>query len=93
MPKEKKPDITVTDEKMVDITEELDDDGERLKTPRWAAAYLGLSVRSIYRMIEEESIPYIRIGRAIRLRKSELDDWLMLIGLAPGEAYRNRQLR
>ena len=38
-----------------------------------AAAYLGLSDRQIYHMVEAKNLPVTRIGKRLFFRRSELD--------------------
>ena len=59
--------------------------------PRGAAAYLGVHVSSVYRMVQRGEIPYTRTGRAqgIRFSTAELDEWLQLRGVSVREAVRS----
>ena len=41
-----------------------------------AAEYLGLSQRTIWGWIYERRVPSIRLGRAVRLRTSDLDKFI-----------------
>lgn len=38
-----------------------------------AAKYCGLKRKSVYDMVQNDTIPYIRKGRCLYFRKSELD--------------------
>ena len=40
------------------------------------AEYLRVNPQTVYRKAKGGDLPVLRIGRAIRFRKSELDDWL-----------------
>ena len=40
------------------------------------AEYLRVNPQTVYRKAKGGEMPALRIGRAIRFRKSELDDWL-----------------
>lgn len=40
------------------------------------ARYLGIKPSSIYSMVEEKKVPHYRIGRQIRFKKSEIDEWM-----------------
>jgi excisionase family DNA binding protein len=40
------------------------------------AEYLRMSEAKIYRLVREQRIPVVRIGKAWRFRKDLLDDWL-----------------
>jgi excisionase family DNA binding protein len=44
-----------------------------IKGAAGAAAYLGLSARSVYHMTENGQLPVIRKGRTLFFRKSDLD--------------------
>lgn len=51
---------------------------EALMTVRSTAAYLGLSESKIYHMISERKIPYVKIGATVRLRRRDLDRFVLL---------------
>ena len=62
---------------------ELKKDINRLKNNTWftipeASQYLGISVRTLYRLIEKNKIPYKQIPgtNKIRFKKRHLDIWL-----------------
>lgn len=40
------------------------------------AVYLRVNPQTVYRKAKAGEMPALRIGRAIRFRKSELDEWL-----------------
>lgn len=40
------------------------------------AEYLRVNPQTVYRRAKAGQLPAVRIGRAIRFRKSELDDWM-----------------
>jgi excisionase family DNA binding protein len=40
------------------------------------AGYLQLAEQTIYRMVCEKRIPHIHVGRTVRFRKNELDEWM-----------------
>ncbi|MGH9188529.1 MAG: helix-turn-helix domain-containing protein [Acidimicrobiales bacterium] len=41
-----------------------------------AARRLGVTVRTLYRLINEAELPAYRIGRVIRLKESEVDQFI-----------------
>lgn len=43
-----------------------------------AAAYLGVTSRTleVWRCTKRQAIPYIKVGRLVKYRKTELDQWL-----------------
>lgn len=41
-----------------------------------AADFLGLSKSTIYSWVATKRLPFHRLGRALRFRKSELEAWL-----------------
>ena len=47
-----------------------------LFTPKQLAEYLQLSPRTVYRMLERNELPGVRVGGQWRFRKSEVDCWL-----------------
>ncbi len=44
-----------------------------IKGAEAAAKYLGLKRKTVYDMVRDATIPYIRKGRCLYFRKSELD--------------------
>lgn len=58
--------------------------------PEWmttheAAAYLGVTTRTLYRQIDEDRIPAYRFGRVIRLQKPDLDAFIAASRIQPGD--------
>lgn len=51
-------------------------DLEKLISIPQAAAILQISTRGLYRRVEEQTIPHLRIGGLIRFRPRDLDRWL-----------------
>jgi excisionase family DNA binding protein len=50
---------------------------EPLWTVREAAAFLRLTATSLYRLVEDNQIPYIRVSeRRLRFRRADLENWL-----------------
>lgn len=47
-----------------------------LLTIEEAAAYLNTTVRHLRRLKAEERIPYTLVGKFLRFRRSELDEWI-----------------
>ncbi|MBM4350276.1 MAG: helix-turn-helix domain-containing protein [Deltaproteobacteria bacterium] len=45
-------------------------------TPREAAEYLSIHVRTIYRLAKNRDIPCRKIGGSWRFKKDALDEWL-----------------
>ncbi len=59
-------------------------DGDWLSTKE-AAAALGLTPRTLYRLIDEGQLPAYRFGRVIRLKQTEIDDFVGRSKITPGE--------
>lgn len=49
---------------------------EQLLTPYQLSAGWGKSLPWIYKGIREGKIPFVRIGRSVRFKPSELETWL-----------------
>jgi len=51
---------------------------DHLLTPPEAAAYIGVSENtlSVWRCVGRYAIPFIKVGRLVRYRASDLDAWL-----------------
>ena len=45
-------------------------------TPREAADYLSVHVRTIYRLVKNGAIPGRKVGGSWRFKKDALDEWL-----------------
>ena len=61
-------------------TSEANDLPDGLMDVPQVAEYLRVSKTSVYKLIERQKIPAIRIGRLLRVRKDELDETLRAIG-------------
>jgi excisionase family DNA binding protein len=49
-----------------------------------AAARLGVTVRTLYRLIDESQLPAYKFGRVIRLQESEVDAFIKDSRISPG---------
>lgn len=49
-----------------------------------AAEVLGLRTRTLYRLIDEGQLPAFRFGRVIRLRRSDVEEFIERCRIAPG---------
>jgi excisionase family DNA binding protein len=49
---------------------------KEIMTPREAAEYLSVHVRTIYRLAKNREIPGRKVGGSWRFKKDALDDWL-----------------
>ncbi len=41
-----------------------------------AAEYLGLTVGTMYQWRSQHKVPYIKVGRKVKFKKDQLDQWL-----------------
>lgn len=51
---------------------------------REAAERLGVTLRTLYRFIDEGLVPAYRFGRVIRLKEDEVDDFIEASRIKPG---------
>ena len=51
---------------------------KEILTPREAAEYLSIHVRTIYRLVKNREIPGRKVGGSWRFKKGALDEWLSL---------------
>jgi excisionase family DNA binding protein len=51
---------------------------KEILTPREAAEYLSIHVRTIYRLVKNGDIPGRKIGGSWRFKKDALDEWLSI---------------
>jgi excisionase family DNA binding protein len=49
-----------------------------------AARRLGVTVRTLYRLIDEAELPAYKFGRVIRLQEGEIDAFIRASRIAPG---------
>lgn len=49
---------------------------KEIMTPREAAEYLSVHVRTIYRLVKNGDIPGRKVGGSWRFKKDTLDEWL-----------------
>lgn len=61
-----------------------DDDTGWFGTPE-AAAYIGITQRTLYRLIDAGAVPAYEMGRVIRIKRSDLDAFLEASRVQPGE--------
>ena len=47
------------------------------------AEYLRINPQTVYRKAKAGELPAVRIGRAIRFRRAELDAWLKTVSIHP----------
>jgi excisionase family DNA binding protein len=50
--------------------------GDRLLTVRELAEYLRVNPFSVYRWVEQNRIPYLRVGRTLRFRLEDIDEFM-----------------
>jgi excisionase family DNA binding protein len=41
-----------------------------------AAAYTGLSVRTLYAMVSQRRVPYVKVGRLTKFDLVQLNEWI-----------------
>ena len=51
-------------------------DIRRLISIQEAAVYTGLSPHTLYTMVSQRRIPYVKVGRLTQFRVGLLDDWI-----------------
>ena len=49
---------------------------KKLMTVDEAAAYLGLSVHTLYSWTSQRKVPFIKLGNRVRFDRKKLDAWL-----------------
>ena len=63
-----------------------------LMTVEEVAQYLRLNPQTVYRKAKAGELPAVRIGRAIRFRRSELESWLKAVSVSPRHVESELQL-
>jgi len=57
-----------------------------LMTVKKAANFLSLSPSTLYGWAWQRKIPFVKVGRALRFDRADLERFVRLIGLAPKQA-------
>ena len=57
---------------------------EQLMTAQEVAAYLRCSVSTVRRLVARAAIPHYRLGKMVRFRRREIDNWLTLYRVRDG---------
>ena len=65
------------------VADERSDDIDWLNT-KAAARHLGITVRTLYRFIDEGQLPAYRFGRVIRLKASDVEAFIEGSRIEPG---------
>lgn len=61
----------------------VDDDIHWMSTAE-AASRLGVTARTLYRLIDEGHLPAYKFGRVIRLQRAEVDNFIAQSRIRPG---------
>ena len=56
---------------------------DRLYDVQELAEYLSVSTQWIYERVQLKEIPYIKVGKLLRFRKSDIDTWLDTLKVPP----------
>jgi len=64
--------------------QDMPDDDIRWMSTAGAARRLGVTVRTLYRLINEAELPAYKFGRVIRLKQDEVDSFIQASRIAPG---------
>ncbi len=64
--------------------QDMPDDDIRWMSTAAAARRLGVTVRTLYRLINEAELPAYKFGRVIRLKQDEVDSFIQASRIAPG---------
>jgi excisionase family DNA binding protein len=65
--------------------DEAEDTGFGWMGTKAAAAYLGITNRTLYRFIDDGDIPAYKLGRVIRVKRADLDAFLEASRVQPGD--------
>lgn len=49
-----------------------------------AGTYLGVTLRTLYKLIDDGQVPAYKMGRVIRLRREEVDEFIRAARIPPG---------
>lgn len=54
----------------------IDSTTENLITPKTLASLFGVSIASIYRLVDSRKIPFYKVGGCLRFAKDDIDAYL-----------------
>lgn len=60
-------------------------DALRWLSTKEAAAHLGITPRTLYRLVDTDQLPAYKFGRVIRLKEHEVEAFIEASRIAPGE--------
>ena len=63
----------------------MPDDDIRWMSTGEAARRLGVTVRTLYRLIDESELPAYKFGRVIRLQEAEVESFIKASRITPGD--------
>jgi excisionase family DNA binding protein len=49
-----------------------------------ASSYIGVTLRTLYKLIDEGDVTAYKIGRVIRIKREDLDNYLQDVRIKPG---------
>ncbi|MBI2071323.1 MAG: helix-turn-helix domain-containing protein [Elusimicrobia bacterium] len=52
------------------------EESKRLLTPKETAQYLAVSQKTVYKWVFFRKIPCVKLGKALRFDKTEIDRWV-----------------
>lgn len=64
---------------------DMPDDDIRWMSTGEAARRLGVTVRTLYRLIDESELPAYKFGRVIRLQEAEVERFITASRITPGD--------
>jgi excisionase family DNA binding protein len=64
---------------------DMSDDDIRWMSTGEAARRLGVTVRTLYRLIDESELPAYKFGRVIRLQEAEVEAFIKASRITPGD--------
>lgn len=56
---------------------------KRLLSIAEASVYMGISKRTLHRMIQRHQVPFLRIGRLVKLDIHQLEKWISRQSIQP----------
>ena len=59
-------------------------DGDRWLGTKEASERLGITLRTLYRILDEGQIPAYKLGRVIRVKEADVEDFVESARIAPG---------
>lgn len=71
---------------MVSIPAKSTNEGARLLNVNQVAEYIGVSIHTLYTMVSQRRIPFVKVGRLTKFDRHALDAWIRQHSVKPSQS-------